>query len=383
MTHGLIDSDWANPVNYERLRSERLAKARAAMAEHNMEALVCFTQENIRYVSGLYPLSLPKPRQYCILTVEHGPVFFAQGADLGRFRENRPDLDVRAAVPLHVATRQETVSWAIGLKNLFRDMGVKEPRIGFDQISFGLLAALQEAKIDAQDAGKVLSRARAIKTVDEIELVRASVSLADVAWIAAKKALRPGVKECEIQSAMARVLIDRCVEMTRGICTLRSYPYWRTFTTERQARPGDILIIDRVHIYKGYACDHVRSFVCGKASPRQKDIFKRCRDRLQGAMDEIRPGNTTADVQQKLGDPDDYSETGLSFMHGIGLDVHEWPFASASSMKDPAPLKENMTLAIETYAHDETQGVRLEHNVLVTRDGYEVLSTYPLGEDFE
>lgn len=70
-------------------------------------------------------------------------------------------------------------------------------------------------------------------------------------------------------------------------------------------------------------------------------------------------------------------------MHGMGLDVHEWPFASFSSTKDPVLLKPNMTLAIETYAHDETHGVRLEHNVLVTENGYEILSTYPLGEDFE
>lgn len=383
MTYGLIDTEWANPVNYERLRNERLAKARAAMAENHMEALVCFTHENIKYVSGIFPMPVPKPRQYCILTLKNGPIFYAQGGDLGRFRENLPGQEVRTAVPLHLAGRQETVSWAVGLKNIFSDLGVKGPKVGFDQISFGLLDALGEAGIEAQDGGRVLSRARAIKTPDEIELIRASVALADVAWMEARRVLRPGVRECEIQAAMAKVLLERGAEMIRGVCTVRSYPYWRTFTTERQARPGDILIIDRVHIYKGYGCDHVRSLVCGRASARQKAIFKECRDRLQGAMDEIKPENTTADVQRKLRDPDDYSETGLNFMHGIGLDIHEWPFASASSTKDPVTLKQNMVFAIETYAHDERQGVRLEHNILVTNKGYEILSTYPLGEDFE
>jgi len=383
MTHGLIDTEWANPVNYERLRNERLAKARAAMAENQMEALVCFTHENIKYVSGIFPMAVPKPRQYCILTLKNGPIFYAQGGDLGRFRENLPGQEVRIAVPLHLASRQEIVSWAVGLKNTFSDLGVKGGKIGFDQISFSLLAALQEAKIEAQDGGKVLARARAIKTADEIELIRASVALADVAWIEARSVFRPGVRECDIQAAMAKVLLERGAEMIRGVCTVRSYPYWRTFTSDRQARPGDILIIDRVHIYKGYGCDHVRSFVCGKATARQKEIFKKCRDRLQGAMEEVKPENTTADVQGKLGDPADYSETGLSFMHGIGLDIHEWPFASASSPKDPVALKQNMVFAIETYAHDETHGVRLEHNILVTKNGYEILSTYPLGEDFE
>jgi Xaa-Pro aminopeptidase len=383
MTHGLIDVEWANPVNYERMRNERLAKARAAMAEHQMEALVCFATENIRYLSGILGLHVPKPRQHCIVTLNQGPIFYAQGADMGRIKENVPGQEIRTAVPLHVVSKEEVLSWAVRLKRAFSELGVKGNKIGFDQISFGLLAALKEAGIDAQDGASVMGRARAIKTEDEIELIRASVALADVAFIEARRVLRPGVRECDIQAAMAKVLIERGAEMIRGVCTGRSYPYWRTFTTERQLRPGDILIIDRVHVYKGYFCDHVRSFVCGKASARQKDLFKKCSARLLGAIEQIKPGNTTADLQAKLGDPGDYSETGLSFMHGMGLDVHEWPFASFSSTKDPVLLKPNMTLAIETYAHDETHGVRLEHNVLVTENGYEILSTYPLGEDFE
>jgi Xaa-Pro aminopeptidase len=383
MTHGLTDAEWASPVNYERLGRERLGKARAAMAEHQLEALVCFTGENIRYLTGILPMPVPKPRQYCIVTAKEGPIFFAQGGDIGRLKENAPHLDIRIAIPLHLASKPEILSWASGLKKIFSDMGVKTPKIGFDQMSFTLLDALKQAGVESQDGAGTMASARMIKTPDEIELIRNSVALADVAWMEARRVIRPGARECDIQAAMAKALIERGAEMIRGVCTARSYPYWRTFTAERQVRPGDIVIIDRVHIYKGYACDHVRSFVCGRASAGQKKIYQECKARLQGAIEQVRPGNTTADVQSGLRDPEDYSETGLSFMHGIGLDVHEPPFASASSPKNPSVLKPNMTLAIETYAHDDSYGVRLEHNLLVTNDGYEILSTYPLGEDFE
>lgn len=384
MGYGLVNTEWATPVNYERLKTERLAKARAAMAQYGIEALVCFTSENIKYLTGVLPMHVPKPRQYCIVTLEHGPIYYAQGGDIGRLKENTPGQDmIRIAVPLHLASREETLSWAEGLRRIFADLGVRTLRIGFDQISFGLLAALKEAGLDAQDGARVMSRARAIKTADEIELIRAAVNLADVAWVAARDVIRPGTRECDLQAAMTKVLLERGAEMVRGVCTARSYPYWRTFTSERQVRHGDIVIIDRVHTYKGYGCDHVRSFVCGKATSAQKDVYKKCRDRLFGAMEQIKPGNTTADVAARLEDPPDYSETGLSFMHGIGLDIHEWPFASISSMKDPAEIRPNMTFAIETYAHNETHGVRLEHDVLVTDRGHEILSTYPLGEDFE
>jgi Xaa-Pro aminopeptidase len=280
-------------------------------------------------------------------------------------------------------SKQELLTWAVGLKRIFSELGVKGATIGFDQIPFKLWGALKEARVEAQDGGSVMGIARAVKTVDEIELIRASVALGEVAFEEARRVLRPGVRECDIQAAMAKVLFERGAEMVRGVCTARSYPYWRTVTSERQVRSGDILIIDRVHLYKGYACDHVRSFVCGKASARQKGIYKRCKAKLEAALDQVKPGNTTADVQAKLGDPEDCSEYSLQAGHGMGLDIHEPPTMDCFSTKDPVSIKPNMTLAVETYAHDETQGVRLEHNILVTQSGHEILSTYPLGEDFE
>lgn len=384
MTHGLINTDWANPVNYERMRNERLEKARTIMAEQKMDALICFAPDNIRYLTGVLGLPIPKPMRYCIITLNNDPILYEQGGDIGRVQENTPWLqNVRVAVPIYFVSQQETLSWAHELKNCLGELGVKDGKIGFDQISFKVLRVLNEVGIDAQDCVGILAEARSVKTPDEIELIRASVSLAELAFNEARKVIAPGARECDIQAAMAKVLIERGVEMLRGVCTARSYPYWRTFTSERQVSPGDIVIIDRVHIYRGYACDHVRSFVCGKASGRQKELFEKCNARLQATLDQIKPGNTTADVQAKLGDPDGYSETTIHWGHGIGLDTHEWPYVSCSSTKDPVPLKRNMTMAVETYIHDGSQGVRLEENILVTTDGYEVLSAYPLGEDFE
>lgn len=384
MTQGLIDTEWANAVNYERMRNERLSRARSFMTKQKIDALVCFNADNIRYLTGTLGILIPKIMRYCIVTLDNDPILYEQGGDFGRVKENAPWVkELRIALPIHFVSHQEVVSWAVEIKQILSELGLKQPKIGFDQISFKLLAALKEAGIDAHDGASVLAMARAVKTEDEIELIRASVALADAAFDEAKRMLRPGVRECDIQAAMCKILIERGAEMVRGVCTARSYPYWRTFTTDRQVRDGDIFIIDRVHLYKGYACDHVRSFTCGKASVKQKDLFKRCNERLQATLDQVKPGNTTADVQAGLRDPDDYSETTLHFGHGIGLDTHEWPYVTTSSTKESAVLEKNMTMAFETYAHDGFQGVRLEQNVLITDNGYTILSTYPLGADFE
>lgn len=384
MTQGLIDAEWANPVNYERMRNERLSRARLFMGKNHMDALVCFNADNIRYVTGTLGIPIPKIMRYCILTLNNDPILYEQGGDLGRVRENAPWLkEMRIAVPIHFVSYQETVSWASELKRTLSELGLKQPKVGFDQITFKLLAAFKETGIEAQDGARTLAMARAVKTADEIELIRASVALADAAFEEARRVLRPGVRDCDIQAAMCKVLFERGAEMVRGVCTSRSYPYWRTFTSDRQVRAGDIFIIDRVHLYKGYACDHVRSFLCSKATKKQKELFKRCNDRLQASLEQFKPGNTTADVQAKLADPEDYSETTLHFGHGIGLDTHEWPYITCSSTKESAILEANMTMALETYEHDGSQGVRLEENLLITPNGNEILSTYPLGLDFE
>ena len=62
--------------------------------------------------------------------------------------------------------------------------------------------------------------------------------------------------------------------------------------------------------------------------------------------------------QAKLGDLGDYPGTTLHFGHGMGFDVHDWPYVTCSSTKEPAVLVPSMTLAVETYAHDGSQGVR-------------------------
>ena len=349
-----------------------------------MDALVCFFSDNIRYLTGTLGIPIPKIMRYCIVTADHDPILYEQGGDIGRIKENAPWIkDLRVALPIHFVSYQEVVSWAKELKGLLGELGLKEPKVGFDGTSFKLAGALQEGGIDAHDGAGIMAKARSVKTADEIELIKESVALGDVAFEEARRLLRPGVRECDIQAGMCKVLMERGVEMVRGVCTARSYPYWRTFNSMRQVRPGDIFIIDRVHLYKGYACDYVRSFTCGKATAKQKDLYKRCKERLQATLDQVKPGNTTADVQVGLRDPDDYSETTLHFGHGIGLDTHEWPFVTASSTKESAPLEKDMTMAFETYEHDGVQGVRLEENVLITDDGYTILSTYPLGMDFE
>lgn len=218
-----------------------------------------------------------------------------------------------------------------------------------------------------------------IKTEDEIECCRQAIALAEPCFDAAQRMMRPGVRERDIQAEMANILHRYGAE---GYAVVASgdhtNPYWRRTLNDRQLRPGDLVIIDRIHQLNGYPSDYVRTFLVGDhVTSKQQELHKACYEYMYSAIDIVKPGVTTAEVADKLHEADDYSEFTLQFGHGIGLAVHEAPYITLMSKFDPVPLEQNMVLAIETYVGEGSQGVRLEENLLVTADGYEILSLAP------
>lgn len=184
---------------------------------------------------------------------------------------------------------------------------------------------------------------------------------------------------------MIRILAGQGCDWVRGICAAGEHtnPYWRIFGTDKVLAKGDLVIIDRVHSFNGYACDYVRTFLCGnKATKGQKKAFQECYQKLYAAINMIKPGNTTAQVAEKLEEKEDYSEITIKYGHGMGLDAHEHPHITFLSKRHPVTIKTNMIFAVETFISDEEdkQGVRLEENLIVTDKEYEIISKYPFDE---
>ena len=126
------------------------------------------------------------------------------------------------------------------------------------------------------------------------------------------------------------------------------------------------------------------------------DLYRETYDSLYAGMEELKPGNTSADVVSKFPEYDDdkYGTVTLQqFAHSIGITLYEGMWMSrAYSLKYPAEIKENMYFAIETFAGHPglPQTCRLEENVLVSKNGpviftkmehmVEATSDYRVGE---
>jgi Xaa-Pro aminopeptidase len=381
VSSGLENQDWTAGVDLPRMRQQRKERARALMLKHGFDALLLYDAANIRYVSSTVAGISAQGSRFCLLPGDNDPIVWEIGCDAGRELQSAPWLHgrVRQAIPLRFAPEEVALEWAADIKRTLKEEGLSDPLVGVDTYTPKMMNALDAVGIKYADASKVLFEARMIKNADEIECCRQSIALAEGCFDIAQTMMRPGVRERDLQAEMAHYLYRFGAE---GMAVIASgdhtNPYWRRTLNDRMFRPGDLVIIDRIHALNGYPCDYVRTFVVGdKATPKQGDLHKECYDYMYSAIDIIKPGVTTVEVAEKLHEAEDYSEFTLQFGHGIGLSIHEPPYITLMSKYDPVVLEPNMTLAVETFVGEGKQGVRLEENLVVTETGFEIMSRYP------
>jgi Xaa-Pro aminopeptidase len=178
------------------------------------------------------------------------------------------------------------------------------------------------------------------------------------------------------------------VEGVNAISGERCSPHPHIFS-DRVMRPGDPAYYDILHSYMGYRTCYYRTFVLGSASQAQVDAYKRCRYYLDAAINVIKPGVTTADVvklwpkAEEFGFANEEACFALQYGHGVGLAIWEKPvFSRLVSFDSPQVIEEGMVFALETFwpASDGWSAARIEEQLVVTKDGVEVITRFPAEE---
>src|SRR5438874_5969332 len=381
-------ADWQHRVDFDRLRRERLDRLRAQMKADDLGALVLFAGANIRYATASYQGNWKYNIniRYAVVPAEGEPILFeTAGSDLQCAKIDLPWMADRirpaitwqwaeGAVPFMAGRMAESVVDAL------REYGVHKERIGIDNLDMPALEAFQQTGIQIVNGWPTVSKARTIKTRDEIELLKQASSIGDAAmWKIKYEWLKPGVREREIEAKVHEFMLERGCEIIYDIIVAsggNTSPY-RRWATDKLIRQGDLVIVDINAVGpSGYFIDFVRCFkVAQKMNQKEIDLYKEVYDSMYAGLEQLKPGNTTADVAKAFPvyDDDKYGTATLQqFAHSIGLTLYEGMWVSrAYSFKYPAEIKENMYFAIETYAgHPHLpQTCRLEENVLVTADG--------------
>lgn len=403
-TFGSMAVDWERRVDFDRLRRERLLRARRALARSELGALLCFDFNNIRYLTATHigTWALDKAARFCLLPRGEGeagePVMWDFGSAarhhalyspwLGAERSRAGISTMRGSfAPEH--GRAEDVARKVKIELEARGL-LGEP-LGVDIVEPPVLFALQREGIRVLDGQQLMQDVRLLKTEDEISLLSASCGLVDAAYDHLYQALRPGIRENECVGLVSKLLYDHGSELVEGVNAIsgeRASPHPHVFT-DRALRPGDAAYFDVIHSFNGYRTCYYRTFAVGSASPALVDAYRRARDLLDEAISMIRPGVTTGEVAalwpraQEFGFPDEEAAFALQFGHGCGLSHWEKPiFSRLVSLDHPQPLEENMCFALETFwpSSDGWSAARIEEQLIVTADGCEVITRFPAEE---
>jgi Xaa-Pro aminopeptidase len=144
-----------------------------------------------------------------------------------------------------------------------------------------------------------------------------------------------------------------------------------------------LVVLDFGGVLDGYCSDLTRTVSVGQPSPEAVRIHAAVRDAQAAAIEAVRPGMTTTDVDRAARQVLVAHGLGEAFGHGtghgLGLDVHEDPRVSKPrSDVPPVRLERGMVFTVEPGAYlPGFGGVRIEDDVLVTETGCEVLTSVP------
>jgi Xaa-Pro aminopeptidase len=380
-----------------RLRRGRLARLREEMRMRDIAALVLLDPVNVRYATdarNMQVFMLRNPARYLFLPLE-GPViiFEFEGcyhlvAGLETVDEVRPATTV-SFVASGTRVQEAARHWVREIADLLRTYCGEGVRVGLERVNSRVAFSLARRGYTIVDAQEPVERARARKLPEELLCIRASLAATEEAVARLRGGIRPGATENDVWSLLHQAVIARDGDYieTRLLSSGPRTKPWFQECSAREMRSGDLVALDTDVIGRyGYDADFSRTFYCGTGRPtdEQKLLYNLAVEQVHTNMALIKPGVTFRELAQKAWPiPDDYSgHRYFVLAHGIGM-TGEYPYIYHLRDFDAhgydGLIEEGMTLCLESYiaAEHGVEGVKFEEQVLVTRDGVELLSHFP------
>jgi len=381
------------------MRAYRLDRIRAELGRRDCDGALLYDPVNIRYATDSTNMQLwvaHNPTRHCLVMAE-GPVVLFDYFSCEHLSDHAGTVDeVRPAVSFMYMYAGELVErrvkrWATGIADVVHQHAGPKARLAVDHLNPEGVDALARLGISVANGEAVMESARLIKSTDEILAMRRAIVSCEAAMDEMHAALAPGISENELWAELHRANIARGGEWieTRLLSSGPRTNPWFQECSARRIETGDLVAFDTDLIGPyGFCADLSRTWLCGDAAPSaaQSELLEIATDQIAANIALLRPGISFRElVERSAVPPSDCFPIRYGVLyHGVGL-ADEYPtLPHASDWTDDTPdgvLEPGMTLCVESYigrlgGHD---GVKLEEQVLITKQGHEVLSRYPLG----
>lgn len=390
---GTMGKDWEQGIDFQRLIRERFSRAQAAVNHAGLGAVLCFNMDNIRYVTGTHigEWARDKFDRYAMCPRDGAPYLWDPAPPAKRLSSpwiadsvGSPISTMQGALPPRMLVQDD---FARQVKKMMVHYGVENEPLGIDLMELTMLRALEAEGIEVVDGQQAMLDAREIKTADEIELLKVAAAMVDATYVDVSRGIRPGTRENELvaiaHDSLFRLGSER-VECVNSVSGPRGQPHSHTFS-DRIIQPGDMVFLDIMHSFNGYRTCYYRTFICGEPNQHQIKAYETCSKWVSASIDKIRPGVTVDEVAsvwpsaEEFGYKDEEEAFLLQYGHGIGLSLWERPIFTKRFQGQNTELKEGMVFAVECWkgAEDGSGAARIEEEVVVTKDGCEIITNFP------
>jgi Xaa-Pro dipeptidase len=380
-------------IDLDRLHAYRLQRLKQAMKEAGASMCILVSPISLRYAVdyrtyGLFQSHVPTT--YLFVPVD-GPVVihavYGQPPSTDAARPGRPLSFFDGGYNLPDAARL----LADDVVNFLSEIGTDNRLVALEYVNPSITQALLQRGLDVMDGVLISEAARVIKCEDEIACIRWALGVAELGIAKMKQALRPGVSELQLWGLLNYTNLANNGDWHDGRM-LASGPRinpWLQEASQRLVEDGDLVGFDTDMVGPfGYFADISRTFHCGPSRPtkRQKELYQLALKEIEHNMRLVRAGMSLTEFQARaLVQPQEFHANAYTcLIQGVGM-CDEYPrinpiFGTPSHYD--GVLQEGMVICVESYvgALGERDGVKLEEQALVTKDGCEKLSSYPLEE---
>src|SRR5919202_6112154 len=359
---GAAQVDYEARIDFASLRQQRVERAREQMAAANLDGLLVWKDENVRYLTGLRAQLIAGKSSALngVLFPRQGePILLCSGGERDRALAKMPWLSEVHAIP--ILEERGLVEGLVGatLKPCLEQHGLLGGRLGLDQPTMNLVDAMRRLTPDVQlvDGDAAMQQARLVKLPGEIAIIEEACAIGDAVTRRALDAVREGRRENEVAGDALQTLYYLGGEMAHVITPFvasgehMSPPH--RICTDKLIRNHDVCFIDIGAMWNGYFADIGRMTVVGKPSRRQQEVYTAVFEALQAGIEVMRPGNTNQDVANAI--VAKVAEHGLEehlfslfIGHGIGVGANEPPYIGETLMGAATyTLQPNMVFAVE------------------------------------
>ncbi|MDR6982306.1 Xaa-Pro aminopeptidase/Xaa-Pro dipeptidase [Rheinheimera pacifica] len=348
----------------------RLSKLRQMMAQLDYQALLLTEPLNIRYLSGFSgssaSLLLTAERQFLLTDYRYTEQAQAECAGFDIICRDRSAQSLGQCIA-----------------SLLQPTAVSRLHLEYGHLSVELFMQLQhDLAITLSPATNLPEQLRACKDPHELKCLRRAAAIADeaLAWLLPQ--LQIGMTERQaadlLQQKVYALGADELAFPTILLSGERSaLPHGRP--GQRCFKQGDWLLLDFGARVEGYRSDMTRTVVLGQASAEQQQFYHTVQAAQQAALAAVKPGisgHRLDQIAQAVLIASPYAAyVGEGLGHGVGLALHEYPLMRRGCQ---VVLQPGMVITIEPGLYKPGfGGVRIEDDIVLTRDGYELLTQSP------